>query len=118
MSPLTNNQYDVTEGAPDWGAQDIENRSPQGKFSTRCASTIRTRTDPSPLPDASASGGTLMRGWGTRLIDLETIVNDRRTHALISTCASPGRGAHSRSARYFDLPLRSGPATPPKDQCA
>ena len=79
MSPLTNNQYDFTEGAPDWGAQDIENRSPQGKFSTRCASTNRTRTAPSPLPDASASGGTLMRGWGTRLIDLETIVNDRRT---------------------------------------
>jgi hypothetical protein len=65
MSPLMNDQYDPTEGAPDWGAQDIENRSPQGKFSTRCASTNRTRTAPSPLPDASASGGTLMRGWGT-----------------------------------------------------
>ena len=31
-------------------------------------------------------------------------------------CASPERGP--RSARYFDVPLRSGPATPPNDQCA
>lgn len=79
MPTLMNDQYDLTEGAPDWAAQDIENRSPQGRFSTRCASTNRTRTAPSPLPDASASGGTLMRGWGTRLIDLETITSDRRT---------------------------------------
>ena len=40
----------------------------------------------------------------------------RKRHALISTCASPERGP--RSARYFDVPLRSGPATPPQDQCA
>ena len=78
MSTLMNDQYDLTDGAPDWAAQDIENRSPQGRFSTRCASLNRTRTAPSPLPDASASGGTLMRGWGTRLIDLETITSDRR----------------------------------------
>ena len=35
MSSLMNDQNDFNEGAPDWAAQDIENRSPQGKFSTR-----------------------------------------------------------------------------------
>ena len=86
MSSLMNDQNDFNEGAPDWAAQDIENRSPQGKFSTRCAFPNRTRTGPSPLPDASASGGTLMRGWGTRLIDLETIASDRRTNIGCVCC--------------------------------
>ena len=78
MSAQTTTQNDPTNGAPDRAAQNVENRGPQGEFSTRCASTNRTRTASSPLPDARASGGTLMREWGTQLINLKTIVSERR----------------------------------------